>query len=115
MVTGQSDCKSIAVEDGFVKYERDYTQPFSKNEVKYRVTFFKDYVYRVLICSDQKDSIAWELVDKDGNLLFSNKKYNLSNYWDFKFETTIECYVKINPEDISGNLKNIILYLSYKD
>jgi len=73
---------------------------------EFHTTFFSGSMYRVIACSHQPDNILFSIYDKDRNLLFSNEHHDLSNYWDFIIEGSVECIIeaKLNPEKTTSGI-----------
>ena len=65
------------------------------------MTFYSGATYRIIAASEPQDkSITFRIYDKYQNELFSNENYENSIYWDFKFDSTIECYIEAElPKD----------------
>lgn len=52
-------------------------------------TFFFDQKYRISICKDNKISkVHFQIINKQGELLFDNKNYNYTETWDFEVKST---------------------------
>lgn len=61
---------------------------------EFKATFYGGSTYRVSACSGFSDgNLTFSLYDTDKNLLFSNKDYNHSSYWDFKMNSTVDGFI----------------------
>lgn len=110
----QESCESL-ISDDFIRHERDFRVPVGNDDVYFEVTFYKNYTYRVVICSeDQEEQIEWDLIDINRNLLFSNVQFDLSPYWDFTFENTVECLIRIRKRE-GLNMTDVYFYMAYKE
>lgn len=64
---------------------------------EFEVTLYGGSTYRVAASAGVDENyLIFEIYDKSPqrNLLFSNMDYNNAPYWDFKVESTIDCYVE---------------------
>lgn len=64
---------------------------------EFEVTLYGGSTYRVAASAGVAENyLIFEIYDKspERNLLFSNMDYNNAPYWDFKIESTIDCYVE---------------------
>jgi len=73
---------------------------------EFHVTFYGGTIYRISIAAGQSEgNVIFSLYDKERHLLFTNKDYNNSPYWDFKFTSTIDCIIEaeLDPSARSGS------------
>lgn len=62
---------------------------------EFYTTFYGGSSYRIVSCSGLSEgSLIFSVYDKDRNLLFTNEDYNNSPYWNFKFESTVDCIIE---------------------
>jgi len=62
---------------------------------EFEVTLYGGSNYRVATSAGIAENyLIFEIYDMSRNLLFSNKDYNNAPFWDFKIESTIDCYVE---------------------
>lgn len=69
---------------------------------EFRTTFFSETVYRIAGCSGLSDgNLIFSIYDQERNLLFTNKDYKNSPYWDFKVKSTVEVIIeaKLDPSN----------------
>ncbi len=67
---------------------------------EFHITFYEGATYRIIACSEPKDnSLKFRVYDKYRNEIFSNENYDLSTYWDFKFNSTINCIIEAELPD----------------
>ena len=81
---------------------------------EFRMTFYGGATYRVVAASEPRDqSVIFRLYDIQYNELFSNTDYEYSSSWDFKFTSTVDCYIEaeLPPERQSGF---VIMFLGFK-
>lgn len=73
---------------------------------EFHVTFYGGTIYRIAIAAGQSEgNVIFSLYDKERHLLFTNKDYKNSTYWDFKFTSTIDCIIEaeLDPSARSGS------------
>jgi len=73
---------------------------------EFHVTFYGGTVYRIAAATGQSEgNLIFSLYDKERHLLFSNRDYKNSTYWDFKFTSTIDCIIEaeIDPSARNGS------------
>jgi hypothetical protein len=62
---------------------------------EFKITLFGGTLYRVAATAGLSDNyVIFNVYDKDRNLLFSNEEFNNKPYWDFKVDSTIDCYIE---------------------
>jgi hypothetical protein len=106
---GFAQCDTIAqscakhLTGGFISDGQDYRALLLDQEVaEFDATFYGGSVYRIAACSGMSDgNLVFSIYDRERNLLFSNKDYKNAPYWDFKFDSTIDCIIE--AQLASGN------------
>ena len=64
-------------------------------QAEFNLTLFGGTTYRVAACSGESDGILlFHVVDKDGNVLFSNKDQGSAPYWDLAVANTIDVRIE---------------------
>ena len=85
------------------------------------LTFYGNQEYRLVICSQELlGNVEFNLLDKDRNLVFSNKDHDYTNKWDFTSTSTQQLIIEvIIPSDqgdgdsvISGCVSILVGFLS---
>ena len=83
------ESQGVFISDGQV-----YSAFFSGDadeEAEFSASFYGGSTYRIAATAGSKDSyVIFEMIDIEGNTLFSNKEYMNAPYWDFKIESTID-------------------------
>jgi hypothetical protein len=110
---------SLCVKNLTAKYISDGQQYrallLSKEVAEFNATFYGGTTYRLAACSGLKDgSLEFRVFDKQRNLLFTNIEHKNAPYWDFKFESTMDCIIEaqlIDPNEKSGCA---VLLISFK-
>lgn len=58
---------------------------------EFHATFYGGGTYRIAACTGLKDgNLIFSVFDEQRNLIFSNKDYKNSPYWDFKVTSTMD-------------------------
>ncbi len=73
-------------------------------KAEFKVTLYGGSTYRIAGSTADEGALVFKLYDNETtrNLLYSNKLYKNSNYWDFKVENTIDCIVEASLDlDVS--------------
>ncbi len=82
--------KSKFVSDGQV-----YTAFLDREKAEFKTTFFGGSTYRIAASAGKEDEfVIFTVRDLDGNILFTNKNYKNSPFWDFKVPSTIPVVIE---------------------
>jgi len=66
-----------------------------EQSAEFKITLFGGALYRIATTAGVADDyVIFNVYDKDRNLLFSNSGHENQPYWDFKVDSTIDCYVE---------------------
>lgn len=66
-----------------------------KEVAEFQSTFYGNSTYRIAACSGLGDgNLVFRIFDKDRNLLFDNSEQQNAPYWDFKFNSTLDCTIE---------------------
>lgn len=102
---------------GFVSDGQEYMAKLDENnKAKFYTTFYGGSHYRIIGCSDIKNlPMKITVYDLEKNLLFCNKDYDYSPYWDFTFTSTVDCLIEFEF-DTETKLKNeVLLLIGFKE
>jgi hypothetical protein len=104
-----AQCDSIAslcdkhITSTFISDGQDYRSLLLGDEIaEFNMTLFGGSTYRFAACSGLSDgNLLFTVYDKDRNLLFANKDYANSAFWDFKITNTLDCIIEaqLNPDN----------------
>ena len=88
------DCEDLLTssEDGqaFVSDGQVYTAFLDREKAEFKTTFYGGATYRLAASAGSRENfVIFTIKDEEGHVLFSNKNYKNSPYWDFEVETTI--------------------------
>jgi hypothetical protein len=84
----------------------------SEEMAEFHTTFFGETTYRIAACSGKTDgNLIFNIFDQERHLLFTNKNYRNSPYWDFKIKSTLECTIEaqLDPNKNAGSGCAVIL------
>lgn len=82
--------KTKSVSDGQI-----YTAFLDREKAEFKTTFFGGTTYRIAASAGSEDSfVIFTVKDLQGNILYSNKNYKNSPYWDFKVPSTIPVLIE---------------------
>lgn len=81
---------------------------------EFRLFFYGGATYRIIAATEpKKNSAVFRLYDKKRNLLFSSADHKDATYWDFKFESTVDCIIEAQlPETKQSGF--VILLIGFK-
>jgi len=91
------ECEKIlkGKQGNFVSDGQVYTALLDREKAEFKTTFFGGSTYRIACTAGTDDTyVIFTVKDLQGNVLFSNKNYKNSAYWDFKVPKTIPVLVE---------------------
>jgi hypothetical protein len=72
-----------------------YTAFLDREKAEFKTTFFGGATYRISASAGTSDDyVIFSVKDLKGNLIFTNKNYKNSPYWDFKVQNTIPVVIE---------------------
>jgi len=87
----------------------------SGESAEFHTTFYSGNHYRVAGVSDQEDSqLIFSVYDQENHLLFTNKKYASTPYWDFEFTSTLNCTIKAQYISKKKKPGSILLLIGFQ-
>lgn len=102
--TYSQDCESIVAvcnsylngkKSKFVSDGQIYTAFLDREKAEFKTTFFGGTTYRIAASAGKEDAfVIFTVKDMLGNILFSNRHYKNSPYWDFNVPTTIPVVIE---------------------
>lgn len=112
--TAQNQCSSLLTNE-YLSDGQYYSSLINFGEVKScDVTLIAGNEYRIIVCPHQAKNIQMQLVDKQGNILFDNKNYSYTNYWNFVIKETIICDLKLQLSNKDVDVDEIVVLIGYK-
>ncbi len=78
---------------------------------EFHASFFAGNTYRVVACTSGQNNIIFSVLDKNRNLIFSNKNHELSSYWDFNVMGSLDCIIEaqLDPQKSTSGLALIMV------
>jgi len=117
-----SQCDTIAkicnkhLTKGYISDGQAYRALLLNEEMaEFQVTMYGGSVYRFAACSGLSDgNLIFSVYDKERNLLFTNKDYKNSPYWDFKITSTLDCTIEaqLDPNNLASGCA--VLLIAFK-
>lgn len=87
------NCEELLNTDSDVNYVSDgqvYTAFLDREKAEFKTTFYGGTTYRIAATAGEKeDYVIFTVKDPEGNVLFSNKNFKNSPYWNFKVIETL--------------------------
>lgn len=95
----------------YVSDGQQYKALLSQGETaEFYTTFYGGSTYRVVGCSGLSEgSLIFSVYDKNRNLLFTNEDHQNSPYWNFKFESTVDCIIEARLDETEKTGFSILL------
>jgi hypothetical protein len=99
-----SECKAY-IDNNYISDGQQYMSLITGDQTaEFNVIFYGGNTYRIILCGGSEQSeLIFLLFDKYRNELFNSFEFNNTHYWDFQFESTIECFIEAK---FSKNINN---------
>ncbi|MEO8761099.1 MAG: hypothetical protein ABI388_07355 [Bacteroidia bacterium] len=82
---------------------------------EFKTTFFGETVYRLAACSGLTDgNLIFSIYDQERNLLFTNKDFKNSPYWDFKVKSTVDVTIEAKLDPTNSGSGCAVLLIGFK-
>jgi hypothetical protein len=90
-----SSCRTM-IDRNYISDGQQYMSLITDDQTaEFSAIFYGGNTYRIIICGGNKTSeLMFALYDKYRNELFNSGDFNYTKYWDFQFESTIECLIE---------------------
>lgn len=100
----------------FISDGQQYKALLNGDELaEFHATFYGGTVYRVVGASGQSEgNLVFSVYDVERNLLFSNRDYQNTPYWDFKFNSTIDCIIEAQLDSKSATSGFALMLVGFK-
>lgn len=104
------NCEKLFLDENgnkaFISDGQVYTAFLDRQQAEFYLTFYGGTTYRIVVGAGEKDEyVVFNLIDPQGNLLFTNKDHRNARYWDIKVPETISVRVQTQLDEnkkISG-------------
>lgn len=74
----------------FISDGQVYTAFLDREKAEFKTTFFGGTTYRITASAGSKENyMIFTIKDPEGNILFSNRNYKNSPYWDFNVKESL--------------------------
>lgn len=121
-VSAFAQCDSIAkqceknIAKNYLSDGQEYRALLVDDETaEFQLTLYGSSTYRFAACSGLTDgNLIFSVYDQDRNLLFSNKEHEMSPYWDFKVNNTLDVIVEGNLNSEKLNSGCAVLLVGFK-
>lgn len=102
---------------GFVSDGQEYIAKLDENNrAKFYTTFYGGSQYRIISCSDiENHPLILSVFDAEKNLLFCNKNYDYTPFWDFTFTSTIDCIIELEFDTETLLKDEVMLLIGFKE
>ncbi len=100
----------------FVSDGQEYRAELKSGEsAEFHTTFYSGNHYRIAGVTNKKNSyLIFTIYDQENRVLFTNKRYGSTPYWDFEFQSTINCTVKTQYISKKQKPGSILLLIGFK-
>ncbi|MCQ2607916.1 MAG: hypothetical protein MJ197_04435 [Bacteroidales bacterium] len=110
----QTPCASLLTDD-YISDGQYYTATIHAGESKNcEITFIEGNEYRIIVCPHSTEKIRMQLIDQQNNILFDNKNYSYTNYWNFAITNTFSCTIKLTIDDKNVQSDDVVLLVGFK-
>jgi len=84
-------------------------------QAEFNLTLFGGTTYRVAACSGETDGVLiFNVLDKDNNMLFSNKDQGNAPYWDLAVTNTIDVKVEAGLDPSKAGSGCAVMLIGFK-
>ncbi len=74
----------------FISDGQVYTAFLDREKAEFKTIFYGGATYRLAASAGSRENfVIFTIKDQEGNILYSNRNYRNSPYWDFKVDNTI--------------------------
>ncbi len=99
--------------DSYVSDGQYYTVLLNKDDIaEFYVTFYSGTIYRLVgYCGTEVGNLAFSVYDQDRNLLFTNRDFENTPSWDFKFENSMDCIIEaeIDSKEMTSGIAVMLI------
>ncbi|MFP4025165.1 MAG: hypothetical protein ACLFVR_11635 [Thiohalospira sp.] len=114
--TSINQCDNL-LNSGYISSGQEYRANLDENnKAKFFTTFYGDSNYRIIACSDNKEvPLIFSVYDSEKNLLFCNRDYDYTPYWNFSFTSTVDCVIEIELKNDKHVKDEVLLLIGFKE
>lgn len=97
----------------FISDGQSYTALMSGDEsAEFYATFYGENTYRIVGYSGTNEgNLIFSVYDQERNLLFTNRDYQNTPYWDFEFDNTLDCIIeaKLDAKNLTSGIAVLLI------
>lgn len=84
------------MDDNYISDGQSYRALIFDDQIsEFNTTFYGGANYRIVAFAGmEKEQLEFSLYDQENNLLFSNADHKNNPWWNFEFESTMECKIE---------------------
>jgi len=114
--TSVTKCDQL-LNSGYVSNGQEYKALLDENnKAKFYTTFYGGSYYRVIACTNNNNyPLIFSVFDTEKNLLFCNKDYQFTPYWNFTFSSTIDCIIEFEIKSDKPLNDEVKLIIGFKE
>ncbi len=100
----------------YISDGQEYRALLVEDEIaEFRTTFYGGATYRIVACSGMEEgNLTFRLYDAQRNELFDSSIFNNTQYWDFKFNSTVDCIIEAELNPNTGNSGFAFILIGFK-
>ena len=100
----------------YISDGQQYISLLNGDEIaEFRATFYGGSIYRIAGCSGLiNGNLIFSVYDAQRNELFSNRNYKNAPYWDFKFNSTMDCIIEAQLDPQGPQSGMALLLIGFK-
>lgn len=104
-------------ENSFVSDGQQYRALLNGDEVaEFHATFYENNRYRIVACGARDNqTIIFTVYDSNRNLLYSNKDFNNTPFWDLYFTSTTDCIIEARIDATVQTSGIAFLFIGFKN
>jgi len=104
------ECESLLTSP-FISDGQEYRTLLNQDEVgEFRIVFYGGSTYRIVGCGGKENNIIFTVYDQEKNELFTNRNRANTQYWDFKFTSTMTCTIETQlPENMQSGFAMLLI------
>lgn len=103
--------------ESYVSDGQHYMSLLSGEDVaEFKILFYEKTEYRISACSSTPGvELEYRVYDQERNMLFSSTENGYSPFWNFRFESTMECFIEAKIKGGSPESGMATLLIGFKN
>jgi len=105
------------ITSGYASDGQEYKAKLDENnKAKFYTTFYGGSKYRIIACRDIENyPLIFSVFDTEKNLLFCNKNFDYTPFWNFTFTSTIDCIIELEFDSEIILKDEVMLLIGFKE